>query len=146
MNQVLEKLQVGEKIQGISFLPTRESIREFCEASLDFNPLHLDDNYMKTQFGKTQFDGIIMHVMNNFGVIYKIITDWVYPQGGMHRRLETRWKSPVKPGDTITPSAIITAIKTTQKGHWVSLDIAVNNQRNEIIAVGEALVEFPIAS
>lgn len=146
MNQALEKLYVGGKIQGVPFLPTRESIREFCEASLDFNPLHLDDNYMKTQFGKTQFDGIIMHGMNNFGIISKMITDWVYPQGGIHRRLETRWKLPVKPGDTITPSAIISAIKTTQKGHWVSLNITVNNQRNEIIADGEALIEFPISS
>lgn len=146
MSNALEKCHIGDKIQGTPFYPTRESIREFCEASLDFNPLHLDDNFMQTQFGKTKFDGIIMHGMNNFGVISKMITDWVYPQGGMHRRLETRWKSPVKPGDTITPSAIITAIKTTKKGHWVSLDIVVNNQRNEVIALGEALVEFPLAS
>ena len=84
-----------------------------------------------------------MHGMNNFGVISKMITDWLYPQGGVHKRLETRWKSPVKPGDTITPSATITALNTTKKSQWASLEIVVSNQRDEIVAVGEALVEFP---
>lgn len=143
MGNLFEQLTVGQVISGKPFQPTRETIREFCEASLDFNPLHLDDDYMKGSFGKTQFGGIIMHGMNNFGVITKMLTDWLYPIGGIHRRLETRWKSPVRPGDTITPSAIITSLKKTQKGQWASLDVIVNNQKGEIVASGEALVEFP---
>lgn len=137
--------QAGHRITGTPFTPTRESIRDFCEASLDFNPLHLDDDYMKGSFGKTSFGGIIMHGMNNFGVITKMLTDWVYEHGGVQRRLETRWKVPVKPGDTITPSAVITACKDTQAGRWVMLDVQVQNQRGETVAVGEAMVEVPLA-
>jgi 3-hydroxybutyryl-CoA dehydratase len=137
MNDIFESLKPGHKVQGTPFSPTRESIREFCEASLDFNPLHLDDNYMKTSFGKTNFGGIIMHGMNNFGVITKMLTDWLYPVGGIQRRLETRWKAPVKPGDTIVPSAIVSASR------WATLDILVQNQRGETVAQGEAMVEFP---
>ena len=37
--------------------------------------------------------GIIMHGMNNFGLISRMITDWAYPAGAIHRRLETRWVS-----------------------------------------------------
>lgn len=138
-----ETLKVGLEIVGVPFTPTRESIREFCEASLDFNPLHLDDNYMKGDFGKTNFGGIIMHGMNNFGVITKMITDWLYPQNGIQRRLETRWKAPVKPGDTITPRGRITLLKTTAKSRWISMDVEVRNQHNELVAVGEAMAEFP---
>ena len=138
-----DTLQAGTAIHGTPFSPTRESIREFCEASLDVNPLHLDDEYMKNSFGKTQFGGIIMHGMNNFGVISKMLTDWLYPLGGVHRRLETRWKAPVKPGDTIHPSAVITATKRTEKSRWVTLDVKVVNQRDEVVALGEAMVEFP---
>ena len=54
---------------GPSFAVSRESIRLFCDGSLDYNPLHLDDDYMKGSFGKTKFGGIIMHGMNNFGLI-----------------------------------------------------------------------------
>ena len=136
----------GHQFTGTPFSPTRESIRAFCEASLDFNPLHLDDEYMKGDFGKTNFGGIIMHGMNNFGVITKMLTDWAYENGGMQRRLETRWKSPVKPGDTITPQAVVTAVKDTQGGRWYTLDVQVRNQRDEVVAVGEAMVEFPLAA
>lgn len=146
MTSSLDTLKTGLKISGTPFSPTRESIREFCEASLDFNPLHLDDNYMLGSFGKTSFGGIIMHGMNNFGVISKMLTDWLYPLGGMQRRLETRWKAPVKPGDTIEPMAVITALRQTGKGQWATLDIEVQNQRGETVASGEALVEFPASA
>lgn len=146
MTNAFNTLVIGQKIEGTPFSPTRESIREFCEASLDFNPLHLDDNYMKGSFGKTSFGGIIMHGMNNFGVITKMLTDWVYPLGGLQRRLETRWKAPVKPGDTIVPTALISAVNKTQKSQWVTLSIEVRNQRDETVAAGEAMVEFPNAA
>ncbi len=138
-----EQLSVGQEIVGAPFSPTRETIRNFCEASLDFNPLHLDDNYMKGDFGKTNFGGIIMHGMNNFGVITRMLTDWLHEQQAVQRRLETRWKSPVKPGDTITPKGRITGLKTTEKSRWVTLDVEVRNQRDEVVAVGEAMAEFP---
>lgn len=143
MTHAFHTLKTGQQIDGTPFSPTRESIREFCEASLDFNPLHLDDNYMQGNFGKTRFGGIIMHGMNNFGVISKMLTDWLYPQGGVQRRLETRWKAPVKPGDTITPRATVTATRKTEKSRWATLDVQVTNQRGETVATGEAMVEFP---
>ena len=146
MTTTTATIEAGHKITGTPFSPTRESIRAFCEASLDFNPLHLDDEYMKASFGKTHFGGIIMHGMNNFGVITKMLTDWIYAHGGMQRRLETRWKMPVKPGDTITPSAVVTSRKDTQHGRWFTLDVQVQNQRGDIVAVGEAMVEVPLAS
>ena len=40
---------------------------------------------MKGNFGKTHFGGVIMHGMNNFGLISRMITDWAYPAGAIHR-------------------------------------------------------------
>jgi len=146
MTHPFDSLRPGHQIEGKPFSPTRETIRDFCEASLDFNPLHLDDDYMKGSFGKTQFGGIIMHGMNNFGVITRMLTDWLYPIGGVQRRLETRWKAPVKPGDTINPTAVVTAVQTTARSRWATLDVQVRNQRGEVVAAGEAMVEFPQAA
>ncbi len=89
MGTMFENLRTGDAIDGPKFAVSRESIRLFCDASLDYNPLHLDDEYMKGDFGKTNFGGIIMHGMNNFGLISRMITDWAYPAGAVHRRLET---------------------------------------------------------
>jgi 3-hydroxybutyryl-CoA dehydratase len=136
-------LKAGDTIEGPAFAVSRESIRLFCDASLDYNPLHLDDDYMKGDFGKTNFGGIIMHGMNNFGLITRMLTDWATPSGAIHRRLETRWLKPVKPGDTIRPTGTIKAKQTTSKSRWVVVDVAVQNQRGETVAAGEAMLEFP---
>ncbi|MBI2319489.1 MAG: MaoC family dehydratase [Betaproteobacteria bacterium] len=143
MNDAYDALKQDDIVNGPKFQVSRESIRAFCEASLDFNPLHWDDEYMKSSFGRTRFGGIIMHGMTNFGLITRMLTDWLYPLGGVHRRLETRWKTPVRPGDVIRPSARITGKKRTQRSRWVTLEIEVKNQRGETVAVGEAMAEFP---
>jgi 3-hydroxybutyryl-CoA dehydratase len=138
-----EQLEAGDTIDGSAFAVSRESIRLFCDASLDYNPLHLDDDYMKGDFGRTNFGGIIMHGMNNFGLITRMLTDWATPAGAIHRRLETRWLKPVKPGDTIRPTGTIKAKQATSRSRWVTVDVAVQNQRGETVAAGEAMLEFP---
>lgn len=143
MTTTFDSLSVGDTIDGPKFAVSRESIRLFCDASLDYNPLHLDDNYMKGDFGKTNFGGIIMHGMNNFGLITRMLTDWAYPAGAIHRRLETRWVNPVKPGDVIQSEGIIKAKQTTKNSRFVLIDVLVKNQKGEKVAVGEAMVEFP---
>lgn len=142
MSKSYDQLEPGARIEGPSFAVSRESIRLFCDGSLDYNPLHLDDNYMQESFGKTNFGGIIMHGMNNFGLITRMLTDWAEPLGATHRRLETRWVKPVRPGDTIKPSGIVKSKTRSAKARWMVIDVAVNNQRGEVVAVGEALVEF----
>src|SRR2546423_425522 len=88
--------------------------------------------------------GIIMHGMNNFGLISRMVTDWAYPAGAIHRRLETRWLKPVRPGDTIRPTGILRSKQVTANSRWVLIDVMVRNQAGEKVATGEALVEFPI--
>jgi 3-hydroxybutyryl-CoA dehydratase len=144
MNATFESLTAGDTIEGPAFPVSRESIRLFCDASLDYNPLHLDDEYMKGDFGKTNFGGIIMHGMNNFGLITRMLTDWAQPAGAIHRRLEARWLKPVKPGDTIRPTGVVKAKQVTSKSRWVSIDVMVSNQRGEKVAAGEAMIEFPV--
>ena len=143
MAATFESLNAGDAIEGPKFAVSRQSIRLFCDASLDYNPLHLDDEFMKGDFGKTNFGGIIMHGMNSFGLISRMITDWAYPLDAIHRRLETRWVKPVRPGDTIQPSGIVKSKQVTSNSRWVLIDVLVCNQAGEKVATGEAMVEFP---
>src|SRR3954462_10143624 len=143
MTTTFESLNTGDAIDGPSFAVSRESIRLFCDGSLDYNPLDLDDDYMKGNFGKTNFGGIIMHGMNNFRLITPMRTDWAYPAGAIHRRLETRWVKPVRPGDTIRPTGIVKSKQRTANSRWVLIDVMVRNQNEEKVATGEAMVEFP---
>src|SRR3974377_838546 len=98
MDGFFEDLGGGQLIYGAPFTVPRKTIRAFCDASLDYNPLHLDDRYMQGSFGKTNFGGVIMHGMTNFGLITRMLADWAQPPGAIHRRLETRCLKPRRPG------------------------------------------------
>jgi acyl dehydratase len=143
MTATHDLIAIASRIDGPEFAVSRESIRAFCDGSLDYNPLHLDDGYMQGDFGKTNFGGVIMHGMTNFGLITRMLTDWAYSRGAIHRRLETRWLKPVRPGDTIRPTGTVMSKTTSAKAGWVVIDVVVHNQRGEPVATGEALVEFP---
>ncbi|WP_119418887.1 MaoC family dehydratase [Desertibaculum subflavum] len=143
MTDTFENIEIGATVGGAPFAVTRQTIRDFCDGSLDYNPLHLDDDYMKGSFGKTQFGGVIMHGMTNFGLLTRMLTDWAYPRGAVQRRLETRWLAPVRPGDTITAKGHVTAKRKTEKSRWLLIDVEIRNQQGQQIARGEAMVEFP---
>src|SRR5258708_26948100 len=66
--------------------------------------------------------------MNNFGLISALITDWAYPAGAIHRRLEIRWVKPVRPGDTIQPTGIVKSKQATANSRWVLIDLMVRNR------------------
>jgi 3-hydroxybutyryl-CoA dehydratase len=133
----------GDTFTGSPFAVTRDAIRDFAEGSLDFNPLHLDDNYMQGQFGKTRFQSVIMHGMTNYGLLSRMMTDWLGPRGGVYRRMETRWLAPAYPGDTITPSGKVKQKNVTGKSRWMLFEVEMRNQKGELTAAGEAMAEFP---
>ncbi|UYV37256.1 MaoC family dehydratase [Rhodobacteraceae bacterium D3-12] len=138
-----EKIELGEVVEGRSFTVTTDTIQDFGDASLDYNPLHFDPDWMeKNDFGGTSFGSVIMHGMQNFALITRTLTDWLIPRGGYHRRLETRWIKPVKLGDTITPEATVSRKNPTDGGQWVQFDVVVRNQNGEPVATGHALAEF----
>ena len=146
-SKAFEEIQIGQVIDGRPMEITRETIREFAEASLDFNPLHLDSEYMaKQEFGKTKFNKVIAHGMTNYALITRMMTDWLWPHGGIHRRLETRWLKPVYSGDTVTPQAIVAKKMKTEKGQWLLFNIEVRNQEGLLVSSGEAMAEFSVSN
>ncbi|MFZ0888987.1 MAG: MaoC family dehydratase N-terminal domain-containing protein [Candidatus Binataceae bacterium] len=138
-----DAITIGETLTGATTNITRESIRQFAEASLDFNPLHLDDKFTQGDFGKTNFGGIIAHGMTTFALITRTLTDWLLPRGGIHRRLETRWLRPVRPGYSVTPRGSVAHKLETHKGRWAVFNVEVKNQDGATVATGEAMAEFP---
>jgi acyl dehydratase len=146
MSTMFTDLVSGTRIAGEKYAVSRGSIRQFAEATLDFNPLHLDDEFMKQSFGKTHFGGIIMHGLTGYGLLVRMLTDWAYPNGGLLRRIEVRWLKPVRPGDTIHAAGVVKAKRVTDLSRWTVLDIEMRNQHDEVVSAGEAHVEFPEAS
>jgi acyl dehydratase len=141
--QRFDAVEVGTVVAGRPFTVTTDTIQAFGDASLDYNPLHFDPDWMaKASFGKTSFGGVIMHGMQNFALLTRTLTDWLVPRGAYHRRLEARWLKPVKLGHTITPSARVSRKNRTEGGWWLQFDVEMRNQDGELVAAGDALAEF----
>lgn len=113
-------------------------------ASFDNNPLHWDDEFIaETTFANgKKFDSIIGHGLMTYSYMVRAMTDWLWPDNGDHRRLETRFRSPVYPGDTIQVRVEVRDKKETRKGKWLVCDLSVANQRGEVIATGDGLAEI----
>src|SRR5260370_39842275 len=58
-------------------------------------------------------------------------------------RLDPAGYEPVRPGDTIQPTGIVKSKQVTANSRWVLIDVMVRNQKDEKVATGEAMVEFP---
>src|SRR5215475_15298278 len=102
-----------------------------------FESLRVGDGIEGPSFGVTRHD--------DDAPITRMIASWAGPLGAIHRRLETRWIKPVRPGDTIQPTGIIKSKQVTAKSRWVLIDVMVRNQAGEKVATGEAMDEFPMA-
>jgi 3-hydroxybutyryl-CoA dehydratase len=139
-----DEIAVGHRFDGPKIDVTREMIKEFAMASFDNNPLHWDDAYIaETTFanGKT-FSSIIGHGLMTYAFMVRAMTDWLWPDNGNHRRMETRFRSPVYPGDTVQVRVEVVDKRETRKGKWLVCSVVVENQRNELVATGDALAEI----
>jgi 3-hydroxybutyryl-CoA dehydratase len=144
MIDAYEQIEVGDTITGKEMEITAEKIQEFAEVTLDFNPLHLDGEFMgTTSFGKTKYEGIIGHGLLNFALVTRMMTDWLWPRGGVHRRLQTKHVKPVYPGDILTPKATVIQKTTSQETRWVLFEVELRKNQGEVVVQGDALAEFP---
>ena len=49
-----------------------------------------------------------------------------------------------RPGDTIRPEGIVKSKQLTKNSRLVLIDVMVRNHKDEKVATGEAMVEFPL--
>lgn len=137
-------IKVGYQFPPVTVEVTKEMIREYAHASADYNPLHLDEGWMATaQFGQTRYGGVIAHGLMTYSFATRMITDVVYPLGGWHERHESRFRKPVRPGDTLTVRGTVTHLKELGEEVLYSADVHVENQHGEIVIAGDAMGRLP---
>ena len=139
-----DDLKIGYIFEGPRVEVTREMIKEFAMASFDNNPLHWDDDYIAgTTFANgKKFDTVIGHGLMTYSFMVRAMTDWLWPNNGDHRRMETRFRSPVYPGDTIRVQVEVVDKKVTRGGKWVVCSVTVENQRGQTVATGDSLAQI----
>jgi acyl dehydratase len=112
---------------------TRTQIVMYAGASGDYNPLHSDERYAIEVAG---FPGVFAHGMLTMGMTGRAVTDLVGPDRLV--RFGGRFKSQVWPGDTLTATVTVAALRDEADDHLVDLTVVTVNQRGEEVFAGAA--------
>jgi len=132
----LAELSEGMNLPELNKVVTQENINLYAEASRDFNPIHINEDFAK----KTPLGGTIAHGMLILAYVSQMMTatfgrNWL--AGG---KLNVRFKTPARPGDTITISGRISRIERNEGQASIRCDVLCQNQSGDYIITGETSV------
>ena len=127
-------LKVGDRREAVLVDDlTRTQIVQYAGASGDFNPLHSDEMFTTKVAG---YPSVFGHGMLTMAMAGRLLTDWV--GDGRLRRYGVQFRNQVWPGDTLTGSAAIEALREEGGDHLADLVLTVTNQRGEVVLTGNA--------
>ncbi|TET41312.1 MAG: acyl dehydratase [Dehalococcoidia bacterium] len=129
----LPGLGEGMNLPDIKKVITQENINLYAEASRDFNPIHIDEAFAK----KTPLGGTIAHGMLILAYVSQMMSaafgqSWL--AGG---KLSVRFKTPARPGDTITVRGRISRVEKNEGHTSIRCDVLCQNQNGESVITGE---------
>ena len=112
---------------------TRTQIVQYAGASGDYNPLHTDEVFTTQVAG---YPSVFAHGMLTMGATAKMITDYV--GDGTLTEYGVRFVRQVWPGDTLTATAEVTAVRSEDGVDLVDLAITTTNQDGVAVVTGNA--------
>jgi 3-hydroxybutyryl-CoA dehydratase len=140
---VFDKIELGYEIPEQSKHITQEKINKNAEASLDFNPIHIDPVWAKkvNLLGKGT---TIAHGIMTGAFMGKIVTDWAYQGGAFLKMLDVKFVYSVRPGDDIiSRGKVIEKHPRPAEESFVVLELWCENQDGVKVGVGQAAVTIP---
>ena len=111
----------------------RTQLVMYAGTSGDYNPLHTDDLYTKEIAG---YPGVFAHGMLTMGLTGKMLTNFV--GDGTLKKFGVRFTNQVWPGDTLTATATVAAIREDAGENLVDLTISTVNQDGKEVMSGSA--------
>jgi len=129
----LSELSEGMNLHESKRIITQANINLYAEASQDFNPIHIDEDFAK----KTPLGGTIAHGMLILAYVSQMMSaafgrSWL--AGG---KLNVRFKTPARPGDTIAVTGRISRIERSEGQTLIHCDVLCRNQNGEAVITGE---------
>ena len=112
---------------------SRTRIVMYAGASGDYNPLHSDEVFTTQVAG---YPSIFAHGMLSMGATGRVVTDWV--GNGRLRNFGVRFVNQVWPGDTLTATATVEAIREEDGQMFADFTVATVNQDGKPVVTGSA--------
>ena len=112
---------------------TRTQIVQYAGASGDYNPLHSDDRFTTEIAG---YPSVFAHGMLTMGMTGRVLTDWFGVEG--LTSYGVRFVKQVWPGDALTATATVTAIREEDGARLADLTVETKNQDGDVVLSGTA--------
>lgn len=120
---------------------TRTRIVQYAGASGDYNPLHTDELFAREAGG---FPTVFAHGMLTMGMTGRILTDWV--GDGRLVSYGVRFVGQVWPGDSLTATARLEAIREEAGELFGDFTVVTRNQRGDTVLTGTASARLDSAA
>lgn len=132
----LSSVRVGDEVTPLSRTVTQEQINAYAEASGDFNPIHLDEDFARS----VGLPATIAHGMLELGILAEALARWA---GGSDRlaSLEVRFSKPLRAGDTITCAGRVVAVDDAEAVATLEVE-AVSDRGERVLTNGRATVRL----
>jgi acyl dehydratase len=128
------QLKVGDTHQEVIVENlSRTQIVQYAGASGDYNPLHSDEIFSTKVAG---YPTVFAHGMLSMGMTGKMLTNYV--GDARLTKYGVRFVSQVWPGDTLTATATVDAIREENGQKLVDLSIVTTNQDGKAVIEGNA--------
>ena len=114
---------------------SRNQIVQYAGASGDYNPLHTDDKFTTEVAG---YPSVFAHGMLTMGMTGRIITDWFGVES--LKNYGVRFVKQVFPGDKLTATAEVTAVRDDGGQRLADVTVATVNQDGDAVLTGTATV------
>lgn len=112
---------------------SRTQIVMYAGASGDYNPLHSDNMFTTEVAG---YPSVFAHGMLTMGMTGRVLTDWV--GDGRLTKYGVRFSKQVWPGDTLTTTVTVEAIREELGVSYADFKVSTRNQDGDEVVVGYA--------
>jgi len=127
-------LQVGDsRTETVLENIPRTRLVMYAGASGDYNPLHTDEVYVTQVAG---YPTVFAHGMLSMGATGRLLTDWV--GDGRLTKYGVRFLNQVWPGDTLTATATVSAVREEGGERVADFEITTVNQDGKPVVTGSA--------
>jgi len=113
---------------------TRRDIELFTEITGDRNPIHYDDELA----ARSRFGGVVVQGGVTSGLLNALVAEQLPGPGSVFLGVSWRFLAPVRPGDVITATAVVTAARADKP--VTTLATSVTNQDDVLVLDGTAVV------
>jgi len=136
-------VEVGQELPAVTRRVTQESFWRYAAASLDYNPVHCDPEWVKAArpFGLPE---TVAHGMMTISFMLTVVSNWAYPSLLQIATIDTKLLWPVVAGSAVTCTGVISEKHPICPGRdHVMVDLQAVNHEGRILAVGRTKVVFP---